>query len=78
MTAHSTHQAIDGQWHAVYRVPGSAMLHSVGVANTERGAKVMATEAEAAAVKRERALESYDQWEPRPVPRGFYTDADAS
>lgn len=42
---HFTHQSIDGSWHAVYRVPGINVLHSVGESACKRGAQAMADEA---------------------------------
>lgn len=32
---HFPHQSIDGSWHAVYRVPGTDALHSVGQGSTQ-------------------------------------------
>lgn len=75
---HWAHQDLIGQWHAVYQIPGRQTLHSVGVANTERGAVALAESAEAAWLRREESHVPLDPWEPRRIPSGFYTDQDAA
>jgi hypothetical protein len=72
---HHTHQAADGRWHAVYRVPGTAILHSIGDALTERGARSMA---QAANAEQERRRPIDEDPLRRPIPAGFYTDEDAA
>lgn len=73
---HFPHQAIDGAWHAVYRLPGCDTLNSVGDALSRQGAQAMADAANREQARRQPAPE------PDPgvhrIPRGFYTDEDAS
>lgn len=39
MSHYFAHQAIDGRWHTVYRIPGCGSLHSVGEGACEATAK---------------------------------------
>ena len=79
MLHHFPHQAINGIWHAVYRAPGTEALHSIGDALTERGASVMALDAnrDQAAMARASAAAAVHPADRR-IPRGFYTDGDAA
>ena len=72
---HFPHQAINGSWHAVYRITGCNSLHSIGEAFCRTGAQKMCDEAN----KRQRSIQTLDRDENRHrVPAGFYTNQDAS
>lgn len=69
----------DGRWHAVYFVPGTTVMHSIGSGLVEAAAKRVCEEAnreqranEAAALAA--AVHPAD----RRIPAGFYTDGDAA
>lgn len=70
---HFPHQATDGSWHAVYRIPATQALSSIGSALSLDGAKLIADEAN----RQQRTLvppaDPYD----RKLPAGLYTDEDA-
>lgn len=76
---HFTIQAIDGRWHAVYRVPLTGYLHSVTDdacrVSVERECRRLNDEQ-----KRKDAAAQAAAVPPadRPIPRGFYTDKDAA
>lgn len=74
---HFTIQA-GARCHAVYAIPGTTALHSIGDALTPEGATKIAREANELQEKQERAvliaaLHPAD----RPIPKGFYTDLDS-
>lgn len=72
MLNHFIHQDTNGEWHAVYQIPGSGVLSSVGVSLTKSGAEGIARHAN-------HAQKPYVWTDPydRPIPKGFYTDEDA-
>lgn len=73
---HGTLQAADGRWHAVYRLPGTRVSHSIGDAPTERAAREMAREANEE--HRRNTPPTLPEPLDRPIPAGFYTDDDAA
>lgn len=70
---HFPHQAINGAWHAVYRLPGCGTLHSIGDAPSRAAAKAMADEA-----NREQSSRLVAALPARRIPAGFYTDKEAA
>lgn len=76
---HFAMQAIDGRWHTVYRIPACGTLHSVADCTCEHQAKEEADRRNALHQREEAAslAQSGDRTE-RPIPAGFYDDADAS
>lgn len=69
--AHFVHQAIDGRWHAVYRVAGCGTLSSIGDSTCRSGAQAIANEANA----RLRPAQPTDPYE-RKLPAGMYFNED--
>lgn len=72
---HFPHQAIDGSWHAVYKVPGTGALSSVADCITEAAAKRVADDCNRhqrrmAASAAQAAIHPAD----RPIPKGFYSE----
>lgn len=79
MLHHHPHQADGGIWHAVYQIPGTTALSSIGDALTERGAKIMCDDANRDQVaKAKAAAAAAIHPADRKIPAGFYTDRDAS
>lgn len=76
---HFPHQAIDGSWHAVYRCPQTKHLNSIGAGCSETSAKAMADAANRQQ-DRQHAKAMAEAVAPadRPIPAGFYSDADAA
>lgn len=67
---HLPHQAINGAWHAVYRIAGCGSLHSIGEAQCKAGAQRMCDEAN----KRQRLMATHNRVEHRHrVPAGYPT-----
>lgn len=76
---HFTHQAIDGAWHAVYRLPGCDTLHSIGDTICRSSAQRMADEANREQERKARAAQvAATPPAERRLVAGFYTDADAA
>lgn len=73
---HFTHQAIDGRWHAVYRIPGCGSLHSIGDATCKDAAQQMADTANREQQRKANTVPA-DPYERRIV-AGFYTDKEAA
>ena len=79
MLHHFAYQAIDGRWHAVYRLAGCNTLHSVSDAccpkSVERECRALNDEqARMAASAAAAAVHPAD----RKIPAGFYSDAEAA
>lgn len=76
---HFAMQAIDGRWHTVYRIPGCGSLHSVADGTCERQAREEANRRNRLHEQEEAAslAQAGDRTE-RPIPAGFYDDADAA
>ncbi len=79
MLHYTTHQHLDGRWHCVYRVPGTAALMSVMDAGWERPCQQEADRRNAEQARQAEAarIASLPPAE-RPVPRGFYDNNDAA
>lgn len=78
MLHHFAHQAIDGRWHTVYRIPGCDSLNSVMEGPCK---KYAADEADRLNREQEREHKAAMERMPagqRPIPTGFYSDGDAA
>lgn len=79
MLHHFTHRTPDHIWHAVYMVPATGIMSSIGNALTERGARAMCDDANREQAAKERAAAAASMHPAdRKIPRGFYTDEDAA
>lgn len=70
MLHHFPHQAIDGSWHAVYRIPGCDSLSSVGVGPSREAAQAIADKENELQARNN--IDVPADYLDRPVPRGFY------
>ena len=78
MLRHFAHQHTDGRWHAVYMVPGTGTASSVADCPTREAAQRHANRCNAEQERKARASAALAQSiQDRPIPKGFYTDADA-
>lgn len=77
MLNHIPHQAIDGDWHVVYVIPGTDSLHSVLSGLPDKGTATR----EAQRINREQPRDpppAHPDRLARPIVKGFYTDGDAA
>ena len=75
---HFPHQAIDGRWHAVYRLPACSTLHSVMDAPNRQAVEGECRRLNAEQARQEAAaLAAAVHPADRKIPAGFYTDRDA-
>ena len=78
MLRHFAHQHTDGRWHAVYMVPGTSTASSVADCPTREAAQRHANKFNHEQERKARASAALAQViQDRPIPKGFYTDADA-
>lgn len=83
MLHHFPHQAIDGSWHVVYRLPGCDSLHSVMSCPSENAARMESHGFNREQVRKHEAAMARAKMQQtpgaeRPIPAGFYDDRDAA